>query len=87
MEQRDNSGAIFKAKPNENPNWPTHEGSCMVNGAEFYISAWVKQGKGGKFFSLAFKPKQARAEPAKPAARASASVDDDIPFATRRMWD
>jgi len=81
MEQRDMSGAIFKAKPNENPNWPTHEGSCMVNGTEFYISAWVKEGKSGKFFSLAFKPKQSRAEPAKPAARRADPEDDgQIPF-------
>lgn len=89
MEQRDNSGAIFKAKPNDNPNWPTHEGSCMVNGVEMWISAWVKEGKSGKFFSLAFKPKAARTEPARAAPRAASTAADDseIPFSPLGMWD
>jgi hypothetical protein len=80
--QRDNSGALFKAKPSDNPNWPQYEGSCMIDGTDYWLSAWVKEGKNSKFFSLAFKPKTARAEPTKPAAQ-PASGDlgaDDIPF-------
>ncbi len=54
-EKRDNSGALFKAKANENPKWPGYEGSAMIDGQEYWLSAWVKDGKAGKFFSLAFK--------------------------------
>lgn len=80
-EKRDNNGALFKAKANENPKWPQYEGSCMIDGAEYWISAWVKDGAKGKFFSLAFKPKEARQE-AKP--RQGVSVSDDIPFGPRQ---
>jgi hypothetical protein len=79
MEKRDNSGALFKAKENENPKWPGYEGSAMIDGKEYWLSAWVKEGKSGKFFSLAFKPKEA-----KPADRSSTAkvpeFDGDIPF-------
>lgn len=79
-EKRDNSGALFKAKANENPNWPQYDGSCAIGGREYWISAWVKEGKSGKFFSLAFKPKE---EKAAPAPKQTPSVDEDIPFAPR----
>lgn len=83
-EKRDNNGALFKAKANENPRWPQYEGSVTVGGVDYWISAWVKEGRSGKFFSLAFKPKEKREEPAKPTQTtqraAGAPFDDDIPF-------
>jgi hypothetical protein len=81
FEKRDNSGALFRAKANENPNWPTHEGSAMVNGVEYWLSAWVKEGKNGKFFSLAFKPKDTAKKPAPKKidpARGPQPENDDI---------
>jgi len=78
-EKRDNSGALFKAKANENPKWPGYEGSATIAGRDYWISAWVKEGKSGKFFSLAFKPKDApKAD--KPAQKPAQDFDDDIPF-------
>ena len=78
-EKRDNSGALFKAKANENPKWPGYEGSAMIGGREYWLSAWVKDGRNGKFFSLAFKPKDApKAD--KPAQKPAQDFDDDIPF-------
>lgn len=82
-EKRDNSGALFKAKANENPRWPQYEGSATVDGVDYWLSAWVKEGKSGKFFSLAFKPKEKRETPAeapKQQRAAGAPFDDDIPF-------
>lgn len=81
-EKRDNSGALFKSKPNENSNWPQYDGSVTVAGVDYWISAWVKDGKSGKFFSLAFKPKDAPrvATPAPTPATKPQSFDDDIPF-------
>lgn len=57
-----NSGALFKAdaaKKAENPKRPDYEGNCEVDGVSYWISAWLKEGKSGKFMSLAFKPKDA----------------------------
>jgi hypothetical protein len=79
-EARNNSGALFKAKSNENPKWPQYEGSVTVAGVDYWISAWVKDGKSGKFFSLAFKPKEKREEPAEKPRRPATDDDSDLPF-------
>ncbi len=85
-ELRDNSGTLFKNDKRENDKQPTHNGNVMIDGKEFWISAWVKEGAKGKFFSLAFKPKDGgnrRPEPAKtPAAQRSYAedLDDEIPW-------
>lgn len=68
-ELRDGQGSLFKAKPNDNPKWPGYEGSAMIDGKEYFVSAWVKEGAKGKFFSLAFKPKKG-GRTAEPTARA-----------------
>lgn len=68
-----NSGALFKAdaaKKAENPKRPDYEGSAEVDGVDYWISAWVKEGKSGKFMSLSFKPKDERKTARKP--------DDDL---------
>lgn len=76
-----NSGTLFKNDmEGKSENFPPYGGSLNVNGEEFWVSAWVKDGQKGKFFSLAIKPKDAQqAKQDKPAAT---NYDDDssIPF-------
>lgn len=76
-EKRDNSGALFKGKPNDNPKFPGYEGSATIDGVDYWISGWVKEGKSGKFFSLAFKPKTGARTVEKPAP---AAEPEDLPF-------
>lgn len=79
-EKRDMSGVLFKNDKEGNPTWADYKGSIMVNGEEFWLSAWIKEGAKGKFMSLSVKPKEARqAKPAQKSAQRDAD-DDSIPF-------
>lgn len=81
-ERRDNSGTLGKNSRREKDSHPTHTGRCLIDGKEFWISAWVKEGRDGKFFSLAFKPKEERqqAPERRPEPTVTEDFDDDIPF-------
>lgn len=79
-EQRDMSGLMFKAKPSDNPNRPGYEGSVRIDGKDYWISGWVKDGAKGKFFSLSFKPKKDNDERAPKSARTDGDDMSDIPF-------
>lgn len=55
---RDNSGTLSRNNKKISPNHPDHRGSAVVDGVEYWISAWVKEGEYGKFFSLSFQKKE-----------------------------
>ena len=88
MTQYDNTnkGALFKNTRREKETHPEYTGSLNVDGHDYWLSAWVKGGKNGKFFSLSVKRKDgtdARPDAApRPAldARQAAPLDDEVPF-------
>jgi hypothetical protein len=81
FQQKENSGSLFANDKREKDTHPTHTGSCNIGGAEFYISAWVRESSNGrKFFSMAFKPKGEKREPAPYPTGGTAEFDDKIPF-------
>ncbi len=75
MPKYDNSGILFKNDDKENERQPDYKGSITVNGAEYWLSAWLKDGTKGKFMSLAVTPKEK-----KKAEAEEEPFDDDIPF-------
>ena len=84
-EQRDNSGPLFRNDRKEQPNHADYQGECMVDGKLYYMNAWVKEGKNGKFFSFSFRAKAGKTSaPAATQTRArnQSPLDDDssIPF-------
>ena len=59
-QQRPNSGTLFKNDRKEKPTHPDYTGEADIDGVPMRISAWIKEGKRGKFMSLAFKLKDDR---------------------------
>ena len=86
FEPRDNSGVLFKNDRKERDTHADYNGTIMVDGREYYLNAWIKDGARGKFMSLSVKPKEARAKddykkPAKQAAPMDDyGLDDAVPF-------
>jgi hypothetical protein len=74
FQHRELSGSLFRNDRKEQANHPDYRGDCLIDGQQYWVSGWIKEGARGKWMSLAFTAKGSRATPA-------ASFDDsDVPF-------
>ena len=79
-EAKPGSGVLFKNDRKEKDTHPDYKGSINIDGVDHWLSAWIKDGKNGKFMSLSVgQPKGEKAAPAA-AADTGGGFDDDIPF-------
>ena len=71
-----NRGVLFKNNRKEKETHPDYTGTGNWNGQDFQISAWLKEGKNGKFFSFSFQEPYKKAE--EPAKANGYQPDDDL---------
>lgn len=74
FELKDNSGILFKNDRKEKDSQPDRTGSAMIDGREFWVSGWVKNGNKGPFMTLAFKPKDGKEQRPAPVRQAPADI-------------
>jgi hypothetical protein len=83
-EQRELSGVLSRNTKRETDKQPEFRGTCMIEGVGYSVSAWVKEGSDGKFFSLAFSVRDAlpsaQAKPTAAAPCKTKQFDDEVPF-------
>ena len=87
-----NRGVLFKNDRIEKDTHPNMKGSINVEGVEYWVSAWTKEGQNGKFISLSLTPKESTQTAAQAAQHAAPpqrqqqaapvveDFDDSIPF-------
>jgi hypothetical protein len=88
-QQYDNTDTfvLFKNDKGDNPKRPDYTGTINIDGDEYKLAAWIKEGKKGKFMTGKIGDPVEEREPAQPAQRQQQqrntqpdSFDDDIPF-------
>ena len=73
-----NTFTLNKNDKGDNPKRPDYRGKLNVDGIEFTLSGWVREGANGKFISGSVAMVEAKTEErAKPAVE---GADEDVPF-------
>ena len=67
-----NSFALFKNLKGDNPKRPDYTGNLNVDGIEFRISGWIREGQNGKFISGQVQLKEPK--------KSEATTEEDVPF-------
>ena len=69
-----NTFTLFKNDQGDNPKKPNYTGLANVDGIEFRIAGWIREGKNGKFIAGTVQLKDGDVKPKQ------AAVDEDVPF-------
>lgn len=77
FKHKENTGSLFKNDKREKETSPNMKGSANIDGKEYWMSAWTKDGQKGKFLSLSFQSKTGWQKTKTPLRE---DMDDEIPL-------
>lgn len=81
-----NRGTLARNEKKESETHADYNGQINVEGTEYWLNGWIKEGQRGKFLSLSIKPKAPAArqssEPTRKGTKGSGfdDMNDDVPF-------
>lgn len=75
-----NTFALFKNDKGDNPKRPDYTGNLNVDGIEFRVSGWVREGAKGKFISGSVQLKDNNSAGATRGAAVEGDDLSDLPF-------
>lgn len=59
MRTKENTGSLFLNDRKEKPTHKDYTGSCMIDGKQYWIAAWIHTAAAGdKYLSMDFKMKE-----------------------------
>jgi hypothetical protein len=76
-ELKANRGSLFRNTEKDGEGDRDYAGAINIGGTEYWISGWIKEGKKGKYMSLAVKPKVAKPDRTKSLSQ---ELNDSMPF-------
>lgn len=74
-----NRGTLSKNDKKTEEKHADYKGTANIDGTEFWISGWVKQGQRGTFLSLSFQEKDGQGGNKRQPARSN-QPEGDLPF-------
>ena len=78
-EMKPNTGSLFANENRESDTHPHARGSALIDGVEYWVSAWTNTTNDGKKYqSLKFQPKEAA--PVQSAQPVVSDLADAVPF-------
>jgi hypothetical protein len=83
---RTDTFVLFKNDKGDNPKRPDYTGTINIDGTDYKLAAWIKDGKKGKFMTgkigdeVEEKKEESRPQQQGRQAPPEDSFDDDIPF-------
>ena len=85
---KDNTGTLFRNERREKDTHPNAKGTALIDGVEYWVSAWTKSSDKGNFQSLSFQRKEKKdssvqdysfpEQTAQPSRQTKANFHDDL---------